>query len=70
MARNDPFKGVALISRIGRPAENRHSLQIEVNRKLYMDETTYEKSQDFGALQQSLSLLAAHLAKFVRAQLA
>ena len=70
VARNDPFKGVALISRIGRPAENRHSLQIEVNRKLYMDETTYEKSQDFGALQQSLSLLAAHLAKFVRAQLA
>jgi N-formylglutamate deformylase len=70
VARNDPFKGVALIARIGRPAENRHSLQIEVNRKLYMDESTYEKSQGFDALQQSLSLLAAHLAKFVRAQLA
>jgi N-formylglutamate deformylase len=70
VARNDPFKGVALIARIGRPAENRHSLQIEVNRKLYMDEDSYEKSQGFGALQQSLSLLSAHLAKFVKAQLA
>jgi N-formylglutamate deformylase len=69
VARNDPFKGVALIARIGRPAENRHSLQIEVNRKLYMDEATYEKSQGFDALQQSLSLLAAHLAKFVNSQL-
>ena len=69
VTRNDPFKGVALISRIGRPAENRHSLQIEVNRKLYMDEETYAKSPGFGALQQTMSLLAAHLAGFVRAQL-
>lgn len=70
VARNDPFKGVALIARIGRPAENRHSLQIEVNRKLYMDENTYEKSPGFDALQQSLSLLSAHVAKFVKARLA
>ena len=70
VARNDPFKGVALIARIGRPAEHRHSLQIEINRKLYMDEISYEKSPGFGALQQSLSLLAAHVAGFVRKQLA
>lgn len=69
VARNDPFKGVAVIARIGRPAENRHSLQIEVNRKLYMDEDTYEKSPGFGALQKSLTLLSEHLAKFVQAQL-
>ena len=70
VTRNDPFKGVALIARIGRPAENRHSLQIEVNRKLYMDEESYAKSPGFGALQESLSLLSAHLAKFVGSQLA
>ena len=69
VARNDPFKGVALIARIGRPAENRHSLQIEVNRRLYMDESSYEKAPGFDALQQSLSLLAAHLAEFVRARI-
>lgn len=45
VARNDPFKGVALIERMGQPNKNRYSLQIEINRKLYMDEITYEKHQ-------------------------
>ena len=30
VARNDPYKGVQLIQRIGQPARNRHSLQIEI----------------------------------------
>src|SRR3546814_7578740 len=51
VARNDPFKGVALIARIGRPEENRHSLQIEVNRSLYMDE---ERSEEHTSELQSL----------------
>src|SRR5690606_35285278 len=29
VALNDPFKGGALIARLGRPAERRHSLQVE-----------------------------------------
>ncbi|MDS1140154.1 N-formylglutamate amidohydrolase [Pusillimonas sp. SM2304] len=66
VARNDPFKGVALIARIGRPRENRHSLQIEVNRALYMDEDTYEKSANFGKLQTDLTLLSARVAEFVK----
>ena len=35
---NDPFKGAELIACYSRPEENRHSLQIEINRSLYMDE--------------------------------
>ena len=66
VARNDPFKGVALIERLGRPAQHRHSLQIEINRALYMDEQTYEKSENFGNLQRDLSELAVRLADFVR----
>jgi N-formylglutamate deformylase len=69
VARNDPFKGVALIARIGNPEENRHSLQIEVNRALYMDENTYEKSAGFGALKETISLLSAEVAAFVQTQL-
>lgn len=65
VARNDPFKGVALIERIGRPTENRHSLQIEINRCLYMDEDTYEKTANFGALQSDLNALSNEVAKFV-----
>ncbi|MGP1613655.1 MAG: N-formylglutamate amidohydrolase [Pollutimonas bauzanensis] len=66
VARNDPFKGVALIARIGRPEENRHSLQIEVNRALYMDEESYEKSANFASLQKDLAQLSARVADFVK----
>jgi N-formylglutamate deformylase len=37
---NHPYKGVELVRRYGRPAEQRHSIQVEINRKLYMDEAT------------------------------
>jgi N-formylglutamate deformylase len=66
VTRNDPFKGVALIARIGRPEENRHSLQIEVNRCLYMDEESYERSANFQNLQRDLSELSVTVAEFVR----
>jgi N-formylglutamate deformylase len=69
VARNDPFKGVALIQRIGRPEEHRHSLQIEVNRKLYMDEHTYEKTAGFGPLQDTMTALSERVAEFVQSRL-
>lgn len=69
VARNDPFKGVALIQRIGRPHEHRNSLQIEINRKLYMNETTYEKTDNFSSLKNTLDSLSLHIAKFVRSLL-
>ncbi|GER19690.1 N-formylglutamate amidohydrolase [Variovorax boronicumulans] len=37
---NHPYKGVELVRRHGDPAANRHSIQVEINRKLYMDEAT------------------------------
>lgn len=68
VAINDPFKGVALISRLGRPAENRHSLQIELHRGLYLDEATCERSAGFGALQAALAGVARDIAAYVRTQ--
>lgn len=69
VTRNDPFKGVALIERIGRPDEKRHSLQIEINRSLYMDEDTYEKTEGFVALQETLTALSEQVAAFVQSRL-
>jgi N-formylglutamate deformylase len=37
VARNDPFKGVEIIRRSGRPEAGHHSVQIEIKRSLYMD---------------------------------
>lgn len=57
VARNDPYKGVALIAQIGDPSKNRHSLQIEILRPLYMDEHTREPNEGFEALQSNLTQL-------------
>lgn len=35
---NYPYKGVELVRRYGKPALDRHSIQIEINRRIYMDE--------------------------------
>lgn len=65
VARNDPYKGVQLIERIGQPARNRHSLQIEIRRPLYMDEATRERNAGFAQVQQDLAALLRTLAGYV-----
>jgi N-formylglutamate amidohydrolase len=66
---NEGYKGVEIVRRHGRPAENRHSLQIEVDRALYMDQKTLEKLPGFEALRGDLARLVEALVGFVRAQL-
>jgi len=66
VARNDPYKGVQLIQRIGRPAINRHSLQIEIRRPLYMDEATRERHGGFDALRNDLTELLHAVAGYLR----
>ncbi len=51
---NDPFKGVELVRAYADPAAGRHSLQLEVNKRLYMDERTLEKTRGFVTLQGHL----------------
>jgi N-formylglutamate amidohydrolase len=66
---NDGYKGVEIVRRQGRPAENRHSLQVEVDRSLYMDQKTLEKLSGFHRLQADLARLAEAVADYVRARL-
>ena len=49
VAINDPYKGVELVRKHGRPAEQRHSLQIEIKRTLYMDEQTLQPNAGYDA---------------------
>jgi N-formylglutamate deformylase len=58
---NHPYKGVELVRRYGDPAHDRHSIQLEVNRKLYMDEDTLETSAGFGKLRDDLKSLVEML---------
>ncbi len=63
---NDPMKGLELIEKYGRPADKRHSLQIEINRKLYMDEAAIEKNALYDETQATVRALIDHIAAFVR----
>jgi len=66
VAINDPYKGVEIVRRHGRPASGRHSLQIEINRRLYMDEATLAPNAGYTALEADLDRLAGALALFVQ----
>ena len=67
VAINDPYKGVELVKRFGRPHENRHSIQIELNRKLYMNEATRERNANYGMLKASLQRVMKQLAVYAKA---
>lgn len=68
VARNDPFKGVALLAQIGKPAQNRHSLQIEIRRPLYMDEATRARNAGFEPLRAHLTQTLHAVADYVRSR--
>jgi N-formylglutamate deformylase len=54
---NDPYKGVELVRAYSDPKAGRHSLQIEINKRLYMDEKTLQKNSGFSGLQKNLAEL-------------
>lgn len=58
---NHPYKGVELVRRYGDPARQRHSIQVEINRKLYMDEATLELTPACDQLKSDLKSLLAML---------
>ncbi len=61
---NHPYKGVEIVRRQGRPHEGRHSIQIEINKRLYMDETTLAPLPGFARLQATLRELLEQLLQF------
>jgi N-formylglutamate amidohydrolase len=54
---NDPYKGVELIRAYSDPRAGRHSLQIEINKSLYMDEASLQRNAGFSRLQKNLGEL-------------
>ena len=63
---NVPYKGAEIILRHSDPAGGRHSIQIEINRALYMNEADRTKSADFGAIAMVLDGFVTRLGDFVR----
>lgn len=65
VAYNDPYKGVELVRRNGHPMMGMHSLQLEINRKLYMDEHTLLPTPNYGEVKADIESLMRSLAAFV-----
>ena len=62
VAYNHPYKGVELVRRYSDPAGQRHSIQLEINRKLYMDESTLAlRPEGMARLQADLQALVRQL---------
>lgn len=67
VAYNWPYKGGRMTETYGNPAQNKNSLQIELNRKLYMDETTKEKNSNYSKTKSQLEKAVNHIAQWVAA---
>lgn len=55
VALNRPYQGGRITEFYGSPNEGRNTLQVEVNRSLYMDEKTGQKSPSFKVVQKQLN---------------
>jgi N-formylglutamate amidohydrolase len=66
---NDPFKGVELVDRYSNPSRGRYSLQIEINKALYMNEHTNEKLKSYNKVKTDIEKMMAFCAEYVGSQL-
>ncbi len=68
---NDPYKGVELVRAFSAPHLGRHSLQIEVNRGLYMtgiDGGELARSEGFEHVRADIDRMIARVAEYARSQ--
>jgi N-formylglutamate amidohydrolase len=61
VARNSPYAGGYTTEHYGRPSQGIHALQIEINRRLYLNEADLTLSQGFTGLKRNLDRLIAIL---------
>lgn len=62
VVRNAPYSGGWTTERYGDPDSGAHALQVEISRRLYMDETTLRRHDGFERLQRDLTRVGAAVA--------
>jgi N-formylglutamate amidohydrolase len=67
---NKPYAGGFITEHYGRPLQGIHALQIEVNRGLYLDEHSFQKSNGFTSLKSSIDAFIGNLLKVFGSDLA
>jgi len=66
VARNMPFAGAYICQNYGRPSRRHHAVQIEIDRSIYMNETTIKPNANFKAFKAVLDGVIAEIAEIGR----
>ena len=66
VVRNKPYAGGFITEHYGRPGRGLHALQIEINRGLYVNEATLEKTAGFDLLKADLVEFIGEMMGYVR----
>jgi N-formylglutamate deformylase len=67
VAINEPYRGADIVRTHGEPARRRYSVQIEINRALYLEEATCQRGPRFASLCGELAEFAQAAAARARA---
>ncbi len=70
VVRNEPYKGGFVVNNYADVASNRHSMQIEINRSLYMNEAAFERSDNFDKFKADLATVSQAIANYVASKVA
>lgn len=63
VARNMPFAGAFITQHYGRPSRQQHAIQVEIDRRLYMNEDTLKPTADFETFTALLRGVISDLAE-------
>jgi N-formylglutamate deformylase len=66
---NDPYAGADIVRFHGKPARRRYSIQIEINRSLYMHEPTCERGAGFNRVRDTMTEFARAIVQRVRGEI-
>ena len=61
VVRNAPFAGAYITQAYGRPLQSQHVVQVEVDRRLYLDEARVEPSRDFADFRRLMATVIADI---------
>ena len=65
---NQPYKGVEILRRHGNPAARRHSVQVEISKALYWNETDLARSINYNELKGDIQKLVLFVTSWVETQ--
>jgi N-formylglutamate deformylase len=69
ISRNKPYAGGFITEHYGNPASGLHTVQLELNRALYMDERRLERTESFATVAQHLEMVSDRLNEVVMLEL-